>query len=103
MAESMEVNRDIGGNLSEILSGIANTIRSRIRLARQVHAISAEGRISAKILLVMPFVGTAIQLAVNRPAFSQLFHGTGLVFLVGAGISMLIGYFWTTRIVRVKF
>ena len=103
VAESMEVNRDIGGNLSEILSGIANTIRSRIRLARQVHAISAEGRISAKILLVMPFVGTAIQLAVNRPAFSQLFHGTGLVFLVGAGISMLIGYFWTTRIVRVKF
>lgn len=103
VAESMEVNRDVGGNLSEVLSGIANTVRSRIRLARHVHTVSAEGRISAKILFIMPLLAMAFQLLVNRPAFSQLFHGTGLVFLICAGISMLVGYFWTTRIVRVKF
>ena len=103
VAESMEVNRDVGGNLSEILSGIASTIRSRIRLARQVHAITSEGRVSAKILLAMPFVGAAIQLSINRKGFFQLFHGTGLLFLIGAGVCMIFGFFWTTALVRVKF
>ena len=103
VTECMEVNRDVGGNLSQVLEGIAATIRSRLRLARQVHALSAEGRVSAKILMVMPLVAVLIQVSFNRSSFGALFHGTGLVILIGAAIAMGLGYVWTRRIVRIDY
>ena len=103
VTESMEVNRDVGGNLTEVLAGIASTIRSRIRLARQVHTLSAEGRISARILIVMPFVALAIQVLFNRSSLRELFHGAGLIFLLAGIVFMLFGYVWTKRIVRITY
>ena len=103
VAESMEVNRDAGGNLADVLSGVMATIRSRVRLARQVHAISAEGRVSAQILLAMPAVVFLIQVMFNRSSFRLLFHGIGLLMLVGGAVSMAIGYLWTRRIVHIPY
>ena len=103
VSESMEVNRDVGGNLANVLTGVAETIRSRARLARQVNSISAEGRISAQILLVMPGVAFVIQAAFNRSSLALLFHGIGLVLLVAGIASMALGYLWTRRIVHIKY
>ena len=103
VSEAIEVNREVGGNLSEVLVGIANTIRSRVRLARQVKALSAEGRISAKVLLIVPGVMFIFQFLVNRSAINELFHGFGLVMLLGSLVSMTIGSLWINQIVKVRF
>lgn len=103
VSQSMEVNRDVGGNLAEVLGGVATTIRSRIRLARQVRAVSAEGRLSARILLASPLAAFAAQSTFNRSNLGALFRGGGLVF-VGAGVVLMaIGYVWTRRIVRIRY
>lgn len=103
VAESMEVNREVGGNLAEMLTEVAATIRSRVRLGRQVNAVSAEGRVSAKILLVMPLVAIGIQAVFNRKGLGLLFHGGGLVLLIGSAASMTVGYIWTKRIIRITY
>ena len=103
VAECMEVNRDVGGNLSEILVGIAETIRSRTRLARQVATASAEGRMSAKILIAMPFLALVFQLLFNRTSLAPLFHGKGLILTIGSCISMTIGYLWTKSLIKIRY
>jgi tight adherence protein B len=103
VSQSMEVNREVGGNLAEVLTGIAATIRSRIRLARQVNAISAEGRLSAKILVVAPFVVFAIQMLLNPKSMRLLFSGGGLVMLILGAVAMTAGYLWTKKIVRIRY
>ena len=103
VSEAMEVNREVGGNLSEVLVGIAGTLRARVRLSRQVKALSAEGRISAKVLLVVPIVVFLFQFLANRSALSELFHGFGLVMLLSSLVSMAIGSLWINRIVKVDF
>jgi Flp pilus assembly protein TadB/Mg-chelatase subunit ChlD len=103
VSQSMEVNREVGGNLAEVLTGIAETIRSRIRLARQVNAISAEGRLSARILVVAPFVAFAIQALLNPKSMRLLFRGSGLAMLILGGVAMAIGYLWTKKIVRIRY
>ena len=103
VAESMEVNRDVGGNLADVLVGIATTIRSRIRLARQVQAIASEGRLSAQILLAMPILGFIYRALVTRKALGLMFSGAGLVVLIGGAVCMVIGYVWTRRIVAIRY
>ncbi len=51
---AIDINRDTGGNLSEILRTVGATIRERERMARQVATYTAEGRLSARVLTVMP-------------------------------------------------
>ena len=103
VAESMAVNRDVGGNLSDVLTGVADTIRSRIRLARQVHALSAEGRFSARVLNGVPVLAFLSQLLLNRKSIEKLFHGGGLVLLLIGLSAMVVGNLWVRRIVKVKF
>ena len=103
VSQSMEVNRDVGGNLADVLTGVATTIRSRIRLARQIRAVSAEGRLSAKLLLASPLAAFAAQASFNRSNLGLLFRGGGLFFLAAGVVFMAIGYVWTRQIVRIKY
>ncbi len=50
------IQRDVGGNLAEVLDIVAATIRDRMSLKRQIAALTAEGRLSAWVLLILPFV-----------------------------------------------
>ena len=103
MAESVEVNRDAGGNLTEVLAGVAETVRSRARLDRQVQALSAEGRLSARILIAMPIVIIGLQAVFNPSYLKEILHGGGLVLLAAGFVFMVIGYIWTKRIVRIRY
>ena len=103
VTDAIAVNRDVGGNLSELFAGVSETIRSRNRLARQVVALSAEGRISAKILIGLPLVVIAVLSATNRSYVGELFRGPGPYLLAGAALMMIVGYIWTRRIVRVDY
>ena len=52
---SINIQHETGGNLAEVLNGLSTVIRARFRMFKKIHAISAEGRLSAKILALMPF------------------------------------------------
>lgn len=103
ITDAIAVNRDVGGNLTEVFAGVSATLRARTRLARQVKALSAEGRISARILISLPFFVTGWMFLVNRSYVQNLFTGIGAILLACAGVLMTIGYFWTRRIIRVEY
>jgi tight adherence protein B len=101
---AIRVQREVGGNLAEVLKNVAETLRERDRIRRQVQVLSAEGRLSAWVLGALP-VAFAIYLILVRPEYIGLLVTSplGLLMLVGTLILFVIGVFWLTRIVKVKF
>jgi tight adherence protein B len=97
---AIDINRDTGGNLSEVLGQVSATIRERQRMARHVRTLTAEGRMSARVLTALPVAIAAWQWRVNPDNFALLLHGVGLVALVAAGIFLALGSFWVRRIVN---
>ena len=97
------IQRETGGNLAEILEKVAGTIRERDRVRRQVRVLSAEGRISAIVLVALPLL-LALALSVMNPGYvGELTRGTGLV-LSGIGVAMLAaGSIWMSRLVKVEY
>ena len=103
MIQAMEINREVGGDLAEVLDNVAVTIRERDQIRRQVQAVSAEGRLSAYVLVALPIVLGGVLALLNPDYFSELTHGVGLV-LVGIGAAMLVaGSFVLNRLVKVDF
>lgn len=97
------IQRETGGNLAEILSNIAYLIRERQKLAGTIRVLSAEGRISAWILTILPFALAAILSIVNRRFISTLWTdpwGVRLVVLVL--VLMLLGIWWMWRMVKFR-
>jgi len=99
---AIDINRETGGNLSDILATVNDTIRDRQRIQRKVNTFTAEGRMSAKILTAAPFLFAFWQWRAHPDGFSALFHGTGLLVLLGSGALMLVGWFWIKRVVTIK-
>ncbi len=104
VAQAIAINREVGGNLADVLDGVAHTIRERNQLHRQVAALAAEGKLSAIILMALPFGVTAF-LTVGNPGYlNKLFTTTIGWGIVGAAIVMLvIGGIWLRATVRIKF
>lgn len=97
---AIEINRDTGGNLSEILATVGATIRERRRMERHVDTLTSEGRLSVRILTVMPLVMVLWQWRTNPDNLELLTHGGGLVALAIAAGFMILGTFWARRIVH---
>lgn len=98
---AINIQRQVGGNLAELLETVAETIREREKLRRQVRVLSGEGRLSMAILTVLPILlATYIFLVV--PSYIQtLFDKTiGLILLIGSGLLMGVGYLWMRKIVK---
>jgi tight adherence protein B len=97
------VQREVGGNLAEVLDNLAYVIRERFKLRRQLRVITAQGRLSGYILALLPIaVGFAIFL-LNRPYVMILFeHPTGRFFLTSAIVLQIMGYLWIRRIVDIE-
>ncbi len=100
VVSAIDINRETGGNLSEILHTVSATIRERGRMARHVRTLTAEGRMSARILTALPLVMVLWQWRANPDNFDLLLHGAGLVAFVFAGILMVIGRIWVRRVVN---
>lgn len=98
------VQREVGGNLSEILEQIAETMRERFSLKRQVRVYTAQGRMSGYTLAALPIiVGLAISL-INPPYMRTLFiDPLGQALLVCALVLQGIGFLWIRRIVDVRY
>jgi tight adherence protein B len=99
---AVNIQRQVGGNLAEVLDIVANTVRERAYVQRQVRVLSAEGRLSIGILSALPF-GIFIYLALMNPEYVNPLFTTmiGRVLLLVGGILMGLGIFVMTRIVRI--
>jgi tight adherence protein B len=97
------IQRETGGNLAELLDNISILIRARLKLLGTIRVLSAEGRLSAWILTILPF---ALALAINfiNPAFLSLLwkDPTGLKMVGAALVLMIVGIFWMWRIIRIR-
>ena len=100
VVSAIDINRETGGNLSEILNTVSATIRERRRIARQVLTLTAEGRMSARILTALPLLMALWQWRANPRNFALLLHGAGLVALIVAGILMVLGSLWVRKVVN---
>ena len=102
MASAIDIHRETGGNLAEILDNVGTTIRERQRMRRQIKAMTAEGRLSAYILTALP-LGMAGLLALIHPGyFSEMGSGGGLVVLIVGGVFLAIGNAWIRKMVNIK-
>ncbi len=100
---AIRINREVGGNLAEVLTTVAATMRERERLRRQVRALSAEGRLSAAILGALPLV-FAVYLILVRPEYIGLLTSNvvGLAMIVVGVVLLLVGFVWLRKVVTVE-
>lgn len=102
MVISVLIQRETGGNLAEVLEKIAAVIRARFRFQRQVRTLSAEGRLSAWILAMVPFV-LFVALMLSSPEYmpTLLDHPTGQKMIGATFVLMVVGVLWIRRIIRI--
>lgn len=100
VVQAIDIHREVGGDLAAILDTVGGTIRERNQLLRQVRALTAEGRLSAYILVALPFVLAGVMRLINPEYFSLLTHGTGLI-MTGVGMAMItVGAVWFHKLCR---
>jgi tight adherence protein B len=100
---AIRIQREVGGNLSEVLNTTAATLRERERLRRQVQVLSAEGRLSAWILGGLPILFT-LYLVLTRADYLEPLYTTllGWALIILALILMVVGIFWLRKSVKVE-
>ena len=96
------VQRETGGNLAETLANISSIVRGRFRFQRKVRTLSAEGRMSAWVLVLIPFV-LFVGLMVTTPSYLTIMvtEPTGIKMITVAFLLVVIGIFWLRRIIRI--
>ena len=100
---AVRIQREVGGNLAELLTTVSETLREREYLRRQVRVLSAEGRFSGYVLSALPPIMFVYMLFV-RPDFVRPLYTTGTGFvLVGAAVVLLaIGQFVMTKLTKIE-
>jgi tight adherence protein B len=100
---AIQIQREVGGNLAEILEIISQTIRERERLRRQLNTLTAEGRLSGWVLGLMPFAMAGL-LLIRAPDYLAPLYETSLgLTMVGASAAlMVVGILWMRKIVKVE-
>lgn len=103
LVTSVLVQRETGGNLAEILERISAVVRSRFKLQRKVKTLSAEGRMSAWILALVPLVLFAV-IWVTSPDYLPMLleEEAGKKMIIYGVVSAIIGIYWVKKIIRIE-
>jgi tight adherence protein B len=100
---SVLIQRETGGNLAELLNNLSRLIRERLKLLGSVRVLSAEGRLSAQILTVLPF---ALALVINliNPGFMKVLwtDPVGLKMIAIALMMVVVGIYAMSRIIKIR-
>ena len=100
---AIRIQREVGGNLSELLLTVAETMVQRERLRRDVAALTAEGRMSAYVLIALPVGLGLVMFVMNKEYTSKLLNTTmGNIMLGAAVISAGVGYLWMRKIINIR-
>lgn len=102
--QAIEIHREVGGDLAEVLDHVGETIRERSEIKGQVQSLSAEGKLSAYILVALP-VGMFLYLSVSSPDYISGLYTNFLGWvMIGLSVVLLaIGSWWLSRVVKIKF
>jgi tight adherence protein B len=100
---AIRIQRQVGGNLAELLTTVAATMRERQYLRRQVNALAAEGKLSAMILCALP-PGVFLFVMLTQPDYMAPLYADarGILLFGGAVAWLLVGVFWMSRIIKVE-
>lgn len=102
---AMNVQREVGGNLAEILDTISHTIRERVRIKGEIRVLTSQVMYSGKFLAMMPLLISGALFLLNRPYMMQFFNPEtrliGIPMLIVGGLMILAGYFVMTRIATI--
>jgi tight adherence protein B len=100
---AIEIQREVGGNLAEVLQTVADTMRARNRLKGEIRALTAEGRISAFVLGSLPFFMAFFLWSTNREYLQPLLDETFGRVAIAAGVLLMAGgIFWLKKIVDIE-
>ncbi len=102
---AINVQREVGGNLAEILDVISYTIRERVRLKGQISALTAQGRATAWVIAALPIVLVLLLFVMNRQYIMTLFlpenRMCGIPIMILAGIMIISGFIAVQKIVAI--
>lgn len=100
---TIRIQREVGGNLADVIETTMETMRERTRLRRHIRALSAEGRMSAQVLIALPVLLT-VGLLLFRPAYlAPMFESPlGVLMLVTGAVLVAVGWFWISRMIRIE-
>lgn len=104
ISQAIQINREVGGNLAEVLDQVNETIRERNEIKGHIKALAAEGKFSAYILMALP-VGIVIMLMLANPGYmNKMFtNPLGWILIVASIILMTVGGLWMRKIIDLKF
>ena len=100
---ALAIQREVGGNLSNILDSAAQTVKGRAELRREVRTLSAEGRLSGWVLAALPVGLFLYMLVANRDYISFFWTRTAGYILLGViFVVFILGFMWMRRIVKIE-
>lgn len=104
IAQAIQINREVGGDLAEVLDQVSGTIRERTEIKGQIKALAAEGKFSAYILMALP-IGIVIMLSMVNPEYIGVLYTEplGWVMIGASVVLMVIGGLWLRKIIDLKF
>jgi tight adherence protein B len=100
---AVSIQRQTGGNLAELLDKLASLIRARFKLLGTIRVLATEGRVSAWILSILPFVLVAVLNVINPKFMSVLWNDPAGMITIWIGLTfMVVGIIWMWRIVKIR-
>ena len=102
VVSALEINREVGGELAHVLATVAETIRERQQLDRQIQTLTAEGRMSAYILTALPLVMIAALSIINPGYFEPLKSSPGPAIIISSVLLLGVGWVWMQRLIKAE-
>ena len=97
------IQREVGGNLAEVLDTLAETIRERFQIRRQIRVHTAQGRLTGYVLVALPIVMVFLVTALNRDYLAILWEEPiGRLLVAVAALLQIVGFFVIRRIVHIE-
>jgi tight adherence protein B len=102
VVQAIRIQQTVGGKLAELLTTLADFMRAREEIRREVQVLTAEGRMSARVLGALPLVVFLVIKTLNPSYVAPLLHGTGLIALIGAGASVVTGILIIRKMAKIE-
>ena len=102
VVQAIKIQQTVGGKLADLLHTLADFIRAREEVRREVDVLTAEGRISAWVLGALP-IGLMVFIQLVNPGYAEpMYHGGGLIALILTGVSIVTGFVVIRRMVKIE-
>ena len=102
VVQAIRVQQDVGGKLADLLHTLADFMRAREEVRREINVLTAEGRLSAWVLGALPVLLIGAIRVMNPNYLNPLLHGAGLIALIGSAISVAVGVVIIRRMVQIE-